>query len=483
MSSLYIDGKWRAGTGATFQSTDPASGEIVWEAASATEADVNAAYDSARKAFRSWARTSLDERIAVLCRYVEELDKLANILPQTISREVGKILWETNGELGAMKGKVELSINAYQDRTGHKVSDVAFGRSELIHRPHGVMAVMGPFNFPGHLPNGHIVPALLAGNTIVFKPSELAPATGELLVKAFEAAGLPAGVLNLVQGARDTGAALLDGDLDGVLFTGSAATGTFIHKKFGGRPEIMLALEMGGNNPLIAWDYGDVDAAADIAAQSAYLTSGQRCSCARRLIVPEGEDGDRLIEAVIERAVDLRVGRWDGEDVFMGPLVNERAAQGALTFQATLQEKGGSSLKELKILEDGPAFVGPGVIDMTDAHAGHDEELFGPFIQVWRVKSFEDAISRANYTRFGLSGGLISENQSLWQEAHASMRAGILNLNRPTAGASSALPFGGPGLSGNHRPSAWYAADYCAWPQASQIADKPERLGAVGFPK
>lgn len=483
MSSLYINGKWRDGEGATFQSFDPASGETVWEGSAASVDDVTLAYESARAAFSGWAATPLSERIALLRRYAEELDKLASVIPETISRETGKVFWETTGELGAMKGKVELSISSYEERTGSKISEAAFGRSELAHRPHGVMAVMGPFNFPGHLPNGHIVPALLAGNTIVFKPSELAPATGALIVKAFEAAGLPAGVLNLVQGARDTGAALLDGDLDGVLFTGSAATGTFIHKKFGGRPEVMLALEMGGNNPLIAWEYGDVDAAADIAAQSAYLTTGQRCSCARRLIVPAGDAGEKLVEAIIERAIDLRVGRWNEDDVFMGPLINETAAEGALRYQSTLDAKGGQVLKALKRLDLGDAFVSPGVIDMTDAHEGHDEELFGPLIQVWRVPDFETAIKQANNTRFGLSGGLISENETLWTEAHARMRAGILNFNRPTAGASSALPFGGPGLSGNHRPSAWYAADYCAWPQASQIAPKPERMGASGFPK
>ena len=484
MSGLIcINGSWERGAGDVFQSFDPATNEVLWEGASATADDVNRAFAAAHAAFPGWARTPLAERVAILRAYAQELDKLADKLPETISRETGKVLWETQAELGAMKGKVELSISAYDARTGHSVSDTAFGQSELIHRPHGVLAVMGPFNFPGHLPNGHIVPALLAGNTIVFKPSELAPATGELLVRAMHDAGLPPGVLNLVQGARDTGSALLDGDLDGVLFTGSAATGTYIHGKFGGRPEIMLALEMGGNNPLIAWDFADIDAAADIAAQSAYLTSGQRCTCARRLIVPEGAVGDQLIEAVIARADGLKIGKWNDEDVFMGSLVSPHAADLALKFQETLEDKGGKSLKKLERMDLSASFVTPGVIDMTDASSDHDEELFGPFLQVWRVPDFESAIARANRTRFGLSAGLVSDSDDLWQQAHAELRAGILNFNRPTAGASSALPFGGPGLSGNHRPSAFYAADYCAWPQASQIAARPERLAAKGFPK
>ncbi len=483
MTSLFIDGKWRAGQGDVLTSTDPANGDTVWQGATATADDVNAAFAAARSAFTEWARKPFEARVGLLRRYVEVLDSMADQIPPMISRETGKVLWETTAELGAMKGKVDLSIQTYEERTGQKTLDAAFGRAELVHRPHGVMAVMGPFNFPGHLPNGHIIPALLAGNTIVFKPSELAPGMGELLVRALAEAGIPDGVVNLVQGGRETGAALLSGDLDGVLFTGSAATGTFIHKTFGGRPDIMLALEMGGNNPLIAWDFGDVDAAADIAAQSAYLTSGQRCTCARRLFVPTGTAGDALIEAIIARAEGLKVGKWDDDDVFMGSLVNEQAADGALAFQDTLIAKGGKPMKRLERLDISDAFVSPGVIDMTLATEPHDEELFGPFLQVYRVDRFDDAIAKANDTRFGLSGGLISQDEGLWAKAHISMRAGILNFNRPTAGASSSLPFGGPGLSGNHRPSAAYAADYCAWPQASQIAPQPERLAAQGFPK
>ena len=482
MSSLFIRGEWQQGQGEIFKSTDPSNGEVIWEGAAASVSDVNRAFAAAREAFPGWARTPLEERVGILRQYVNELEALAEVLPQTVSREVGKVLWETQAELGAMKGKVELSISSYEKRTGHSVSETAFGSSELIHRPHGVMAVMGPYNFPGHLPNGHIVPALLAGNTVVFKPSELAPATGELLIRTLEKAGLPPGVVNLVQGGRDTGAALLDGDLDGVLFTGSAATGSFIHKKFGGRPEIMLALEMGGNNPLIAWEFGDVDAAADIAAQSAFLTTGQRCTCARRLIVPKGAEGDKLVDAVIGRADRLRIGAWDEDNIFMGPLVSAHAANMADAFQDKLEALGGKVLKVLQNPSDESAFVSAGIMDVTDAQNVPDEELFGPFLQVTRVGSFDEAINVANNTRFGLSAGLVSENADLWQEAHLRLRAGLLNFNRPTAGASSALPFGGPGLSGNHRPSAFYAADYCAWPQASQVAPTPQRLPAKGFP-
>lgn len=483
MTTHLIGGAWQPGTGEVFQSTDPAFGDVVWEGAAASKAQVDRAYAAARAAFPGWARTSLDERIDMLQRFKSVLEERTEVFAETISREVGKVLWETRAELGAMKGKVDLSIKSYNERTGQSISDAAFGRSELAHRPHGVMAVMGPFNFPGHLPNGHIVPALLAGNTVVFKPSEFAPATGQLLVEALREVGCPDGVVNLVQGGRDTGTALLEGDLDGVLFTGSAGTGKYIHKLFGGRPEVLLALEMGGNNPLIAWDFDDVDAAADIAAQSAFLTTGQRCSCARRLIIEDNSKGRALIDGIIDRATKLNIGDWKTEDAFMGPLVHAQAAENALKFEAQLSGLGGTSLLAVSRTDQSSAHVTPGVMDMTNTREFHDEELFGPFLQVVRVSSFDAALVEANRTRFGLAGGLVSDREALWNRAHTEMRAGILNWNRPTAGASSALPFGGPGLSGNHRPSAWYAADYCAWPQASQIAPKPERLSAVGFPK
>ncbi|MEL6568599.1 MAG: aldehyde dehydrogenase family protein, partial [Pseudomonadota bacterium] len=347
---------------------------------------------------------------------------------------------------------------------------------------HGVMAVFGPFNFPGHLPNGHIVPALLAGNTCVFKPSELAPSVATIMVECFESAGLPKGCLSVVQGGRETGAALLEADIDGLLFTGSAKTGTFFHKHFGGRPEILLALEMGGNNPLIIWEPAGVDAAADIAAQGAFLTTGQRCSCSRRVILPEGSWGDQVVDAIIARAEGLKIGSWDEPGIFMGPLVSPAAAKAAVDFQAMLESKGGKILSPLVQADSDKGFVTAGVMDVSGGAGIPDEELFGPLMQIIRVPTFERAIEVANDTRYGLAGGLVCDDDMAWITASEQMRAGILNRNRPTAGASGTMPFGGPGLSGNHRPSAWYAADYCAWPQASQVADKAERLSAQGFP-
>ncbi len=479
---VWIDGKWRAGKGEAFESICPASGEAVWKGRAASPAQVASAVASARAAFADWSRRPQNDRTRMLEAYGDALKARSDDIAEAIARDMGKALWDAKGEAATMAGKIAVSIKAQVERAGSKSLQAPFGSMHLSHRAHGVMAVFGPFNFPGHLPNGHIVPALLAGNTCVFKPSELAPSVAVIMADCFAEAGLPEGCVNIVQGARDTGAALLEQDINGLLFTGSAKTGCYFHKLFGGRPEVILALEMGGNNPLVIWDPADIEAAADIAAQSAFLTTGQRCSCARRVIVPKGGFGDAVVEAIIARAKDLKIGAWGEPGIFMGPLVSVDAARAAVDFQAMLQEKGARPLLALERLERGHGFVSPGVIDVSEASDIPDEELFGPLMQVIRVSTFEEAITRANDTRFGLSGGLVCDDDARWVMAHQEMRAGILNRNRPTAGASGAMPFGGPGLSGNFRPGAYYAADYCAWPQASQVSDLAMRLGAEGFP-
>lgn len=481
--SVYIDGKWQAGLGEKLSSIDPASNEIVFSSKCARAEQVEQAVDAANSAFVQWSQLPRDRRIQYIEAYGAELAKRADQIAQIISRDTGKPLWETKTEAQTMVGKVAISIRSYQERTGQFSKPTAFGNIALDHKAYGVLAVLGPFNFPGHLPNGHIVPALLAGNTIVFKPSELAPSVSILMMEAFEEAGIPAGVLNLVVGARDTGAALLNSpNINGVLFTGSASTGTYIHKLFGGRPDVVLALEMGGNNPLIVWEPCDVLAAADMIIHSSFITTGQRCSCARRIILPNGNFGDAVIEAVEAKTQTMRIGAWDDiEEPFIGPLISAQMAQNMLAFEKGLLAYDGTQIMAAKILDRGAAFVTPALIDMTNAKEIHDEELFAPLAQVYRVNSFDEAVTLANRTKFGLSSGLVSDNHDLWQRAQNELRAGLINWNRPTTGASGELPFGGPGLSGNGRPSAYYASDYCAFPIAQQCAEKALPISAIGL--
>ena len=453
-------------------STDPASGETVWEGDAASPAQAQAAVDAARAAFPDWADRPRAQRIEAVKRYQGVLKDRSEAIAETISRETGKALWETKTEVAAMIGKVDISIRAYDERTGERSNDTGFGRAVLRHRPHGVAAVLGPFNFPGHLPNGHIVPALLAGDTVVFKPSEETPAVGQAMAEAFAAAALPTGVVNVVQGARDTGAALLDAGIDALMFTGSGAAGAHFRRKFADDPHVILALELGGNNPLVVWDAADAEAVAAIVVMSAFITTGQRCSCARRLIVPEGPQGDAILEAVNALTDRLLFGVWNSElEPFAGPLISNRAAEGALQALQARIAMGAKVIRESGPVDPLPrAFVRPAIIDVTGVNVP-DEEIYAPFLSVTRVASFDAAIAQANATRYGLSAGLVSDDPANWDRFINRIRAGVVNFNRPTTGAAGDMPFGGLGASGNHRPSAYYAADYCAYPVASFEAE------------
>lgn len=464
----------------TITSIDPATGEAVWQGLACDERDVRKAVSEARAAFPAWAARPLSERLAAVTRFKDALGERKGKLAETISRETGKPRWETEAEVATMIAKVDVSIKAQAERAGERSADMPFGQAVLRHKPHGVMAVLGPYNFPGHLPNGHIVPALLAGNTVVFKPSEMTPATGEAMADAWKASGLPEGVFALVQGGRSTGEALVDADIDGLLFTGSAGAGAHFRRAFANRPHVVLALELGGNNPLVAWD-GDVEEAAAVAVQSAFITTGQRCSCARRLIVPDTAFGTKLVAAIDAMAARLIVGPWNADpQPFMGPLVSVEAARRARAQVQALIDAGATMLRESTV-PDGlsDAFMTPALLDVTGVDAP-DEEIFAPVLQVRRVADFDAALAAANDTRFGLSAGLVSEDESLWRRFAIESRAGVVNWNRPTTGAAGSMPFGGLGDSGNHRPSAYYAADYCAWPAASfEAADASGNMDAI----
>ena len=471
----FINGKWQVGLGHNVTSLNPARNEVIWQGKTASKEQVNEAITSARTAFEAWANISLEARIEVVNNFAQKLTDNKEAMAHTIAMETGKPLWETLGEVGAMIGKINISVNAYNERTGTVENPMPGAKAFIRHKPHGVVAIFGPYNFPGHLPNGHIVPALIAGNTVVFKPSELTPKVAEEVLKLWQAAGLPNGVINLVQGEVETGKALASNKMiDGLFFTGSSTTGHILHQQFGGQPGKILALEMGGNNPLIVKDISDVNAVVHDIVQSAFVTTGQRCTCARRLFIEAGEQGDAIMAKLVEVTKALTVGYYDDEEQpFLGSMISEDAALGLVSAQAKLLELGANSIVELKHLEKGTGFVSPGIVDVTNiTNDVPDEEYFGPLLKVYRYTDFDAAIDEGNNTGFGLSAGLLSDSEDLYNHFFKRIRAGIVNWNKPITGASSAAPFGGIGASGNHRASAFYAADYCAYPIASVEAPK-----------
>ncbi|MEE4349322.1 MAG: succinylglutamate-semialdehyde dehydrogenase [Pacificimonas sp.] len=451
-------------------STDPSTGEDVWRGPIAGADDVEAAVARARAAQPDWEAMPLSERREVLQRYQNAVRDRADELARMISRETGKPLWETKGEVQATMAKVDISLTAYQERTGSREKEGETFRQALRHRAHGVLAVLGPYNFPAHLPNGHIVPGLLAGNAMVFKPSELTPGTAALMKECWTAAGLPDGCLEIVQGAGETGKALASADgTDGLLFTGSAKTGHMLARQFAQTPHKILALEMGGNNPLVCWDIpeDDLQGAAALIVQSAFLTAGQRCTNARRLIVKD-KVHDEILHYLNELTADLIVGApFDEPQPFMGPVISNQAADTLQEQFLSLVMAGAKQIRRLDRPDPTKPFLTPAILDVTGASKRPDEELFGPVLQMIRVADFDEAIREANNTRFGLAAGLIGADAEHYAKFRRHIRAGIVNWNRPTNGASSAAPFGGIGDSGNHRPSAYYAADYCAYPVAS----------------
>ena len=479
--NLYINGTWSPAQGTAWDKLDPVTQETIWHGAEATAEQVEQACQSARLAFAAWARRPLAERLEIIQRFASLLEQNKQQLATIISRETSKPIWETLTEVQSMIGKVAISVRAYHERTGESLTEMPDGAASLRHRPHGVLAVFGPYNFPGHLPNGHIIPALIAGNTIVFKPSELTPWTAEETVKLWQEAGLPAGVLNLVQGGRSSGEALAQShEIDGLLFTGSANTGYHLHKQLAGAPEKILALEMGGNNALIIDEITDIDAVVNLTVQSAFISAGQRCTCARRLIIKNGAVGDAFIQRLVEVSRNLVVGQWDAQpQPFMGGVISLHASQQILQSQLRLIDLGAQVLLPVTQADANSSLLSPGLLDVTHVSDVPDEEYFGPLSCIYRYDHFDEALALANGTRFGLSVGLVSPDRDLFDRLLIEARAGIVNWNKPLTGASSAAPFGGVGASGNHRASAFYAADYCAWPMASlesQQVSLPEKL-------
>lgn len=470
--SDYIDGVFRPVTGDGVVTRDPARpSSVVW-CGTPVLAHAEEAVHAARRALPGWRALALEERRTQLERWRETCVRNAGRLAAAISREIGKVRWEAELEAKIVAEKVSITL---EDRVLARVAgfEVAAGAGKTgicTFRPHGVMAVLGPYNFPAHLPNGHIVPALLLGNTIVFKPSEKGASVGQLLAELAHEAGFPAGVFNVVQGGAAIASRLSTHDgVDGVLFTGSFPVGRRILEANLDTPGRLIALEMGGSNPTVVTANADLRRAAIECARASFATTGQRCTCTRRIIV-EDSVADRFVPMFLKLASNLVVAAADdGVPAFMGPLVTAEARDAVLSAQHTLASRG-RLLLEASVLDRAGFFLTPGVVEIDRfCRASEEVEIFGPFVQIARASDLRDAIEQANATQFGLAASLFSNEESEWRQFFDASRAGCINLNTGTAGASSKLPFGGLGRSGNHRPAGAFAVDSVAYPVATMV--------------
>jgi succinylglutamic semialdehyde dehydrogenase len=468
----YIDGAFRPLSGDGIVTRDPArpSG-VVWSG-SPVAAHAEEAAAAARRALPAWSALPFDARRAHLERWRETCVKHAARLAAAISREVGKVAWEAELEAKVVAEKVTITL---EDRVLARVAgfEVAAGAGKTglcTFKPHGVMAVLGPFNFPAHLPNGHIVPALLLGNTVVFKPSEKAASVGQLMAELAHEAGFPAGVFNVVQGGGAIAARLATHpEVDGVLFTGSFPVGRRILEANLDTPGRLIALEMGGSNPAVVTAKADLRRAAIECVRAGFATTGQRCTCTRRVIV-EDSVADRFVPMVLKLASNLVIAAADDRvPAFMGPLVTGEARDAVLRAQGRLAA-GGRLLLEASPFDREGFFLSPGAVEVARFERRADEEeIFGPFVQISRARDLDDAIAQANATNFGLAASLFSSERAEWEAFFAGVRAGCVNWNTGTAGASSKLPFGGLGRSGNHRPAGAFAVDAVAYPVATMV--------------
>lgn len=469
----FIAGKWLPIDGNAIVSRNPAQpDQVVWSG-SPDASHVDQAVAAAREAFPKWAALPMDERIEYLRRWQEVTKQHAEELAGLICDEMGKTMAETRFEANALAGKVDITLDEVSmNRVREYEVAVTQSRAGFCrYKPHGVMVVIAPFNFPAHLANGHFVPAMLMGNTIVLKPSEKTPAVGQKLAEMMEESGLPRGVFNLVQGAGDVAAKLVNhNDVDGILFTGSWPVGRKILESNLDRPGRIVALEMGGNNPAVVLDDANFKQAVVECVRAAYATSGQRCTCSRRLIVQSGI-AKEFIASFARTASSLVVGPGRSDSpVFMGPVVTEEAADAVIDFQRDLVGRGGKVILEAARPSNMAGhFVSPGLVEVERFTLEDDREVFGPLARISVVDTLDQAIAQANATEYGLAASIFTTDDASYERFFREVHSGCINRNTGTAGASSKLPFGGWGKSGNHRPAAAFSVEYCAYPIANMI--------------
>ncbi len=439
--------------------------------------EIDLAVESAHKALANWSQIGFEGRRKYLLNLQSVFKKNREVLAQVLARDVGKAHWECLTEIDALSAKIDITLSDGVRDTQEVWFENLVGpgsRGGWKYKPLGVVAVLGPFNFPAHLPNGHWVPALIMGNTVVFKPSEFAPTIAQFIAECFDEAGFPEGVFNLVHGARDMGEALVvHPKVQGIFFTGSYAAGRAIKSATLNFPQKLLALEMGGKNTTVILEDARLDLALSESLQSAFLTSGQRCSATSRIFIHEN-----LFETFLEKFVNLTRGLEVGypfDNPFMGSLIHEKSQLHYLNVCGELERRRNYQLVVKPELAKSQGKKGYYVRPSVSAFRVEDwneilqddflkEEIFAPHVTVVPFRKNSEAIAAVNATPYGLVASIFTSSSSQFDDFFNQVECGLINWNRGTIGASSKLPFGGIKRSGNYFPSAAFASRYTGYP-------------------
>jgi aldehyde dehydrogenase (NAD+) len=454
----YIGGRWvPARSGATFESIDPATGEVLGVCARSGIEDVADAVAAAREAYPRWRKVPAPRRAEVLFRAAEILVRRKEELAQLMTREMGKVLLESRGDVQEAIDMTYFLAGEGRRLHGYTTpSEMPHKAAYCVRQPVGVVGVITPWNFPLAIPSWKIVPALVCGNTVVFKPAPEVPICAVKFVEVLEEAGLPPGVLNLVLGGDETGAALVDHpDVALISFTGSTEVGLRVAEKCAARGK-RVSLEMGGKNAAIVLDDADLDLVADALTWSAFGTSGQRCTACSRILVHPKVHAD-VADLLVDRARKLRLGHGLDPQTDMGPLVSEAQLERVERYVRVGQEEGAVVLVGgERATGDGLGrgfFFRPTVFDRVDPRMRiAQEEIFGPVTDLIRVESLEEAVDVVNGVRYGLSASIFTRDVNKAMRAVEDIHTGIVYVNHGTIGAEVHLPFGGTKFTGNgHR--------------------------------
>ncbi len=464
----YIAGTWQdSSSSQTFSNKNPAkSSDVIGEFPDSSPEDVDNAVTAAREAQREWSRVPAPQRGDILRRIGDLLTERKSDIAFEMTREMGKPFFETKGDVQEAIDTAYYAGSETRRLFGHTVpSELPDKFNMSIRRPVGVCGIITAWNFPIAVPTWKMFPALACGNSVVFKPSEDAPHSGTLLVKVFEDAGVPEGVVNLVHGAGNVGEAIVSHPgTDAVSFTGSTETGSRIAETCG-RMNKRVSLEMGGKNPMIVMPDADLELALEGVLWGAFGTTGQRCTATSRLIIHE-DVHDRFVEMVATAAGKLRLGYGNDKDVDVGPLINKKALT-KVTGYVEIGVKEGA-----KLLTGGKRATGEGLdegnffrptifTDVTRRMRIAREEIFGPVLSVLKVSSYGEAVSLANDVQYGLSSSIYTKDVALAFRAMHDIQAGITYVNGPTIGAEAHMPFGGVKSTGNgHREGGWEVFDF-----------------------